>query len=139
MKLSSKVVLSSLVSLTLLTVGCQSTESNSSSGSDSNVETKNSSMSELDKLKASYLRPSEIPAPDSNKITDAGRKALKDFGLAPPPKHNYIVDIDILNKATCPVCGSDNTELQSPFGPTACRSIHYCHECLETFEQFKPL
>lgn len=76
---------------------------------------------------------------NSNKITDAGRKALKDFGLAPPPKHNYIVDIDILNKATCPVCNSDDTELKSPFGPTACRSIHYCHSCLETFEQFKPL
>ncbi len=76
---------------------------------------------------------------NTNKITDAGRKALLDFGLAPPPKHNLIVDIDVLQKANCPVCGSENTQLRSPFGPTACRSIHYCEDCRETFEQFKPV
>jgi len=76
---------------------------------------------------------------NSNKITDKGRKALKDFGLAPPPKHNLQVDIDILEHIECPNCGSDNTILKTPFGPTACRSIHHCEHCHETFEQFKPL
>ncbi|MEO1096939.1 MAG: 1,2-phenylacetyl-CoA epoxidase subunit PaaD, partial [Bacteroidota bacterium] len=33
---------------------------------------------------------------NSNKITQKGRKALKEFGLAPPPKHVLIVDLDIL-------------------------------------------
>lgn len=76
---------------------------------------------------------------NSNMITEKGRKALKDFGLAPPPKHNLIVDIDILEHIECPNCGSTNTILNSPFGPTACRSIHHCNDCKETFEQFKPV
>ncbi|MEQ8476673.1 1,2-phenylacetyl-CoA epoxidase subunit PaaD [Fulvivirga sp.] len=76
---------------------------------------------------------------NSNKITDKGRKALKDFGLAPPPKHNLIVDIDILDNIECPNCGRNNSVMKTPFGPTACRSIHFCNNCKETFEQFKPL
>jgi len=76
---------------------------------------------------------------NSNKITDKGRKALHDFGLAPPPKHNLQVDIDILEHIECPNCGSDNTILKTPFGPSACRSIHHCEHCQETFEQFKPV
>lgn len=76
---------------------------------------------------------------NSNMITEKGRKALKDFGLAPPPKHDLIVDIDILEHIECPNCGSKNTTLKTPFGPTACRSIHHCSDCKETFEQFKPV
>ncbi|MEQ8928097.1 MAG: 1,2-phenylacetyl-CoA epoxidase subunit PaaD [Fulvivirga sp.] len=76
---------------------------------------------------------------NSNMISDKGRKALKDFGLSPPPKHNLIVDIDILEHAECPNCGSIDSVMKTPFGPTACRSIHYCNSCQETFEQFKPL
>jgi ring-1,2-phenylacetyl-CoA epoxidase subunit PaaD len=29
--------------------------------------------------------------------------------------------------------------MKSPFGPTLCRSIYYCNDCKEAFEQFKPL
>lgn len=76
---------------------------------------------------------------NSNMITEKGRKALKKFGLAPPPKHDLIIDIDILQHVECPNCGSTNTTLKTPFGPTACRSIHHCEDCRETFEQFKPL
>ncbi len=75
----------------------------------------------------------------SNNITEKGLQALKEFGLAPPPKHNLIVDIDILRKVTCPFCDSTNTELKSPFGPTLCRSLHYCNDCRQAFEQFKPV
>lgn len=76
---------------------------------------------------------------NSNKISEKGRKALKEFGLAPPPKHNLIVDINLLEHVECPNCGSINTDLKSPFGPTLCRSIHHCFDCKETFEQFKPV
>jgi len=75
----------------------------------------------------------------SNLITEKGRKALKDFGLAPPPKHDLIIDIDIIEHAACPRCNGTNTEMKSPFGPTLCRSLHYCFDCSEAFEQFKPL
>lgn len=76
---------------------------------------------------------------NSNKISEKGRKALKEFGLAPPPTDTLIVDLDILEHVNCPYCDSDNTELKSPFGPTLCRSLHYCHNCKQAFEQFKPV
>ena len=75
----------------------------------------------------------------SNRITEKGRQALKQFGLAPPPKHRMIVDLDILQHVKCPYCNSEDTDLKSPFGPTLCRSLHYCNSCQQAFEQFKPL
>ena len=76
---------------------------------------------------------------NSNMISDKGREALKNFGLTPPPKHNMIIDLDIIKHVECPNCGSENTDIKTPFGPTLCRSIHYCNTCQETFQQFKPL
>ena len=75
----------------------------------------------------------------SNDITAEGLRAIKKHGLAPPPKHKLIVDIDILKKAKCPFCGSTNSTLKSPFGPSLCRSLHYCNDCSQAFEQFKPV
>lgn len=76
----------------------------------------------------------------SDKISEKGRLALKQFGLAPPPVgKNLFTDIDVLDHAPCPRCNGTNTELKSPFGPTLCRSIHFCIDCSEAFEQFKPL
>lgn len=76
---------------------------------------------------------------NSNKISESGRKKLKTFGLAPPPKHDLIIDIDILSHIECPYCNSKNTIMKSPFGPTLCRSLHYCNNCQQAFEQFKPI
>lgn len=76
---------------------------------------------------------------DSNKVSAKGKEALKKFGLAPPPEYNLILDLDILEHVKCPHCDSDNTELRTPFGPTLCRSMHYCHNCRQMFEQFKPV
>ena len=76
---------------------------------------------------------------NSNMISEQGKAALKKFGLAPPPQHNLIVDLEILEHVACPRCNGTNTALKTPFGPTLCRSIHYCHDCKEAFEQFKPV
>ncbi|GAA4428742.1 phenylacetate-CoA oxygenase subunit PaaJ [Pontibacter saemangeumensis] len=76
---------------------------------------------------------------DSNRISEKGRKALKEFGLAPPPAYDMVLDLDILEYATCPYCNSENTTMRTPFGPTLCRSMHYCNDCRQMFEQFKPL
>lgn len=75
----------------------------------------------------------------SHDITERGRLALKKFGLAPPPDKTLLEDIDILEYANCPRCDGKNTELRSAFGATLCRSIHYCFDCKESFEQFKPM
>lgn len=76
---------------------------------------------------------------NSNMISDAGLKALKKHGLAPPPKHEGYIELDVLSDTPCPLCNSRNTSLKSPFGPTLCRSLHYCNNCKNAFEGFKPL
>ena len=76
---------------------------------------------------------------DSNRISDKGREALKTFGLAPPPTYDLVLDLEVLHEVSCPYCNSKNTRMQTPFGPTLCRSIHYCDSCLQAFEQFKPV
>jgi ring-1,2-phenylacetyl-CoA epoxidase subunit PaaD len=76
---------------------------------------------------------------NTDMITERGREMLKKHGLAPPPLINKSVQIDILTHVKCPYCGSENTKLNTPFGPTLCRSIHYCNNCLQAFEQFKPV
>lgn len=76
---------------------------------------------------------------NSDMITDHGRQMLLKHGLAPPPKHHGYIELDILSDVACPQCGSRNTDIRSPFGPTLCRSLHYCKNCLQGFEQFKPV
>ncbi|MBZ0204625.1 MAG: phenylacetate-CoA oxygenase subunit PaaJ [Ignavibacteria bacterium] len=76
---------------------------------------------------------------NTNMITEKGREALKKHGLAPPEHFSELVQIEMLEKVKCPHCGSRNTLLKSPFGPTLCRSLHYCSDCLNAFEQFKPV
>jgi ring-1,2-phenylacetyl-CoA epoxidase subunit PaaD len=76
----------------------------------------------------------------SDKISEKGRQALKDFGLAPPSHHaTVITDLNLFEMVECPRCNGVNTSLKNMFGPTRCRSIHYCHDCKEAFEQFKTL
>lgn len=99
----------------------------------------------LDVLKKNGIEQAEVTISfrdpwTSDKISEKGRLALKQFGLAPPPSgQNLFTDIDVLEHAACPRCDGRNTELKNPFGPTLCRSIHYCIDCREAFEQFKPL
>ena len=73
----------------------------------------------------------------SELISEKGKQALKQFGLAPPPSNKIFTDLEIIETANCPRCDGTNTELKNPFGPTLCRAIHYCNDCKEAFEQFK--
>ncbi|MFT5512004.1 MAG: ring-1,2-phenylacetyl-CoA epoxidase subunit PaaD [Bacteroidia bacterium] len=72
-------------------------------------------------------------------ISEDGRKALLKHGLAPPKKNVGYMELDVLSDTPCPYCESRNTTLKSPFGPTLCRSLHYCNNCLQAFEGFKPI
>ncbi|MFA9214351.1 MAG: 1,2-phenylacetyl-CoA epoxidase subunit PaaD [Candidatus Methylacidiphilales bacterium] len=76
---------------------------------------------------------------NSNKLTERGLMCLKKHGLAPPPKHEGEITMELLEHSVCPHCGSKNTDMKTPFGPTLCRSMHYCNNCLQAFEQFKPV
>ena len=72
-------------------------------------------------------------------ITEAARAKLKAAGLAPPPRHTGDFADALLLPVSCPRCGSMDTKLQNSFGSTPCRMIFTCKDCLEPFEQFKPL
>ncbi len=76
---------------------------------------------------------------NSNKLTERGLLCLKKHGLATPPKHKGEITSELLELSVCPHCGSKNTEMKTPFGPTLCRSMHYCNSCLQAYEQFKPV
>ena len=75
----------------------------------------------------------------SERITDEGKRKLKEYGLAPPTGRSTVgkVTLTLLKPGPCPYCGSSNTILESPFGPTACRATCYCRACRNPFEQFK--
>ena len=76
----------------------------------------------------------------SDLLTEAGRAALRQHRLSPPPVlGQQVFDLDFLAYAECPGCLGHNTELRTPFGATLCRAVHYCHDCRQLFEQFKPI
>ena len=72
-------------------------------------------------------------------ITPEGHIAIKKHGLAPPKRNCSTISMEILESTKCPYCDSDNTSMKSPFGPTLCRSLHYCNNCKQAFEGFKPV
>jgi len=75
-------------------------------------------------------------------MTDHAKKKLKDYGIAPPEKTDDNADFLTTLKGSqkiipCPFCDSIETELQSEFGSTACKSQYYCNGCNQPFEHFK--
>ncbi len=76
---------------------------------------------------------------NTNMISEKGKKALKEFGISPPPGHNMVIDLEILENVLCPHCDSHDTTTRSVFGSTLCRSSHFCNNCNQFFEQFKPI
>jgi ring-1,2-phenylacetyl-CoA epoxidase subunit PaaD len=79
----------------------------------------------------------------TERITPAGRSALRNAGFAPPHvtevgrSVSLLSVLPVLPVAECPYCGSHNTTLENAFGPTLCRAIYHCAECRQPFEQFK--
>jgi ring-1,2-phenylacetyl-CoA epoxidase subunit PaaD len=74
-------------------------------------------------------------------INAAGREKLRIAGFAPPaPRTAGKLELVQLQRGfRCPYCGSTNTRLENLFGPTPCRSIRYCDDCRQPFEQFKTI
>jgi ring-1,2-phenylacetyl-CoA epoxidase subunit PaaD len=89
------------------------------------------------------VRVSFEPPWTSDRITPAGRERLRLSGFAPPqtarrgPELIGIDDLAAMPVGECPYCGSRNTTLDNPFGPTLCRAIYHCENCRQPFEQFK--
>ena len=81
------------------------------------------------------------PAWTTDWITDNGRKALEDYGIAAPLDAEADKEVLLGNKklVKCTNCGSTNTRLVSQFGSTACKALFKCDDCQEPFDYFKCL
>ena len=81
------------------------------------------------------------PAWTTDWITDNGRKALEDYGIASPLDAQADKEVLLENKklVKCTNCGSTNTRLVSQFGSTACKALFKCDDCQEPFDYFKCL
>jgi ring-1,2-phenylacetyl-CoA epoxidase subunit PaaD len=77
----------------------------------------------------------------TDRISPGGREKLRRAGFAPPtPRVAGKLELVHLQRGfRCPYCGSADTRLENLFGPTPCRSIRYCSECRQPFEQFKTI
>jgi ring-1,2-phenylacetyl-CoA epoxidase subunit PaaD len=86
------------------------------------------------------------PAWTTDWMTDQGRRALDDYGIAPPPttrptgarptgKGPVLVQLSV----RCPQCHSFDCREVSRFGSTACKSLWRCRACAEPFDRVKPL
>lgn len=75
----------------------------------------------------------------SNRMTERGRELIQQHGMAPPQPYEGELSLDHIQQAACPHCGSQHTSLHILFGATLCRSMHYCYDCQQSFEAFKPV
>jgi ring-1,2-phenylacetyl-CoA epoxidase subunit PaaD len=74
-------------------------------------------------------------------ISESAKEKLREYGIAPPEKSTPDKSALSINskKIPCPRCKSENTEMISQFGSTACKALHRCLDCLEPFDYFKCL
>ena len=66
------------------------------------------------------------PAWTTDWMSEKTKEKLNNYGIAPPK-----------NEIKCPQCNSENVEIISEFGSTACKSLYKCLSCLEPFDFFK--
>src|SRR6187551_2608411 len=73
----------------------------------------------LEKLKSKGIKNPNVKVSfripwSSEFISEKGKKALKEFGLAPPSSNKLFTDLEILESAICPRCNGNRTELRNP-------------------------
>ena len=93
------------------------------------------------------------PAWTTDWLTEAGRRKLEEYGIAPPARGADALGgrADPLDRpgmrgpvalslsVRCPQCGSPDTRELSRFGSTACKSLWACSACREPFDHFKAI
>jgi len=75
------------------------------------------------------------PPWSTNEMSDAGRRTLLEYGIAPPSGQAPVVGLTL--SVRCPQCGSPDTRELSRFGSTACKALWRCETCREPFDRFK--
>jgi ring-1,2-phenylacetyl-CoA epoxidase subunit PaaD len=78
------------------------------------------------------------PAWTTDWISDHGRAALREYGIAPPGRRGS-GPVPLMLAVRCPRCGSPETREISRFGSTACKALWQCRSCTEPFDHMKTL
>jgi ring-1,2-phenylacetyl-CoA epoxidase subunit PaaD len=97
------------------------------------------------------LRNQLSPAWTTDWMSEAGKAALRGYGIAPPAQQ--VIDVSRLHAGgaaaavsrrawaaptvACPHCGATDTEITSQFGSTPCKALYKCRACREPFDYFK--
>lgn len=76
----------------------------------------------------------------TDRINHRGRTRLREIGIAPHwdrPEGPVAISLMTVSGVPCPFCGSTETKMESAWGPTPCRTQHFCSSCRNPFEGFK--
>lgn len=76
----------------------------------------------------------------TDRINERGRARLREVGIAPHwERVEGPVSLPLMRVSgvPCPFCGSTETQMESAWGPTPCRTQHFCRACRNPFEGFK--
>ena len=83
------------------------------------------------------------PPWSTDRMTEQGKLDLAEMRIAVPDGAccscgSDETQVELQTSAIkCPWCDSEDTAYTSAFGPTRCRSIHYCNACRQPFERMK--
>jgi ring-1,2-phenylacetyl-CoA epoxidase subunit PaaD len=77
----------------------------------------------------------------TERITKTGKAGLQALGISPHWEQPAVgpVTVSLMRESgtSCPYCGSADTVMEAAFGPTPCRTTHFCRSCRNPFEGFK--
>lgn len=88
----------------------------------------------IDKLRISTVLS---PAWTTDWLSDAGRRKLAQYGIAPPQGAASRRALFTADAVACPRCGSPQTERLAEFASTSCKALYRCRACAEPFDYFK--
>ena len=83
---------------------------------------------ESERITNYQINTSLAPPWTTDWMSDEVKSKLKKAGIAPPAQ-----------KVACPQCDSQNVQVISEFGSTACKALYKCIECIEIFHHFKQI
>jgi ring-1,2-phenylacetyl-CoA epoxidase subunit PaaD len=104
------------------------------------IKTKVGELENVETVEVDFIHD---PPWSTDRITEKGKSDLASYGITVPDGASSVctthaIGVELKTSAiSCPWCDSRDTTLTSPFGPTRCRSIHFCSACRQPFERMK--
>jgi len=83
---------------------------------------------ESEKITNYQINTSLAPPWTTDWMSDEVKSKLMKAGIAPP-----------FQEVACPQCDSQNVQVISEFGSTACKALYKCNDCIEIFYHFKQI